>query len=301
MPTEPLRVSLRSDAADPEVRTDALGGWRLLRANARGRSGARRDARLAHPAAETAECAGGRRQDRSLHDPRGARTYRQRRADPRLVGRDPAGLRRRGTADPRGASAREADRSPSSRSTTPARSTAAYSSRCSSSRRDARAGARRNRARSDLSWFAETARGGGSARGRARPSRLQAEQRADRLGQGGGDRLRSRADTILPERGLTGAGDRRHAGVHIPGQLPAAGDRASDQFSFCVALWGLFDQHPYVITSRDSMSPFAISYAIYDRPMIPPPRRTQVPRLIIDALTPGSLASQRIAGRRCSR
>jgi hypothetical protein len=35
--------------------------------------------------------------------------------------------------------------------------------------------------------------------------------------------------------------------------------------------------------------------------MIPPPRRTQVPRLIIDALTPGSLASQRIAGRRCSR
>src|SRR6185503_13961253 len=63
---------------------------------------------------------------------------------------------------------------------------------------------------------------------------------------------------------------------------------ASDQFSFCVALWEtLFDQHPFVQGNRGSMSPFEIGYRIFDGNLIPPPRGTRVPRRVIDALTRG--------------
>jgi eukaryotic-like serine/threonine-protein kinase len=63
--------------------------------------------------------------------------------------------------------------------------------------------------------------------------------------------------------------------------------QASDQFAFCVALWeALFGQHPYVVGPREAMSPFAIGHAIYDGPLIPPPRTTVSPK-IVEALTRG--------------
>ncbi len=62
---------------------------------------------------------------------------------------------------------------------------------------------------------------------------------------------------------------------------------ASDQFAFCVALWqALFAAHPYVAEPLESLSPFAIGYAIYDGPLLPAPRGI-VSREIVDALTRG--------------
>ncbi len=66
-------------------------------------------------------------------------------------------------------------------------------------------------------------------------------------------------------------------------------NEASDQFSFCVALWeALFGgQHPYIVGDRGSMSPFAIGYAIYDGELVPPPRGHRVPRRALDAIVRG--------------
>jgi tetratricopeptide (TPR) repeat protein len=70
-----------------------------------------------------------------------------------------------------------------------------------------------------------------------------------------------------------------------------AATEASDQFSFCVALWeALFGQHPFIEGDRTSigqMSPYAIGYQIYDGNIRPPPKRSRVPRRVIDALTRG--------------
>jgi tetratricopeptide (TPR) repeat protein len=99
------------------------------------------------------------------------------------------------------------------------------------------------------------------------------------------------ARDLVSQRGLTSAnqivGTPAYMSPEQHCQQPVT--EASDQFSFCVALWeALFDQHPYVDeASRDSMSPFAIGVAIYDGAMIPPPRRTKVPRHIVEAITRG--------------
>jgi tetratricopeptide (TPR) repeat protein len=66
---------------------------------------------------------------------------------------------------------------------------------------------------------------------------------------------------------------------------------ASDQFSFCIALWeALYDRHPFIEGDRvsiASMSPFAIGYQIYDGDLIPPPKHKRVPRRVHDALVRG--------------
>jgi tetratricopeptide (TPR) repeat protein len=91
-------------------------------------------------------------------------------------------------------------------------------------------------------------------------------------------------------RGLTGMGDILGTPAYMSpeqhGLQPAT--PASDQFSFCVALWeALFAQHPFVDGDRGSMSPFEIGYKIYDGDLIPPPRATRVPRRVIEALERG--------------
>jgi len=62
---------------------------------------------------------------------------------------------------------------------------------------------------------------------------------------------------------------------------------ASDQFSFCVALWeALFGQHPYL--PRDaSTSAAEIGMHITTGELIPPPRDRGVPRTVVDVLTRG--------------
>ena len=66
---------------------------------------------------------------------------------------------------------------------------------------------------------------------------------------------------------------------------------ASDQFSFCVALWeALYDRHPFIAGDRASiasMSPFAIGYQIYDGDIIPPPKGIRVPRRVHEAIMRG--------------
>src|SRR5258708_3339778 len=60
------------------------------------------------------------------------------------------------------------------------------------------------------------------------------------------------------------------------GLLPAT--PASDQFSFCVAVWeALFGTHPFIAGDRGAMSPFAIGFAIYDGQIFPPPKGTRAP------------------------
>jgi tetratricopeptide (TPR) repeat protein len=99
------------------------------------------------------------------------------------------------------------------------------------------------------------------------------------------------ARDVISQRGLTSANQIVGTPAYMsPEQhCQQAVTEASDQFSFCVALWeALFDQHPYVDeASRDSMSPFAIGVAIYDGAMIPPPRRTKAPRHVVEAITRG--------------
>ncbi len=69
-------------------------------------------------------------------------------------------------------------------------------------------------------------------------------------------------------------------------QQPAS--TASDQFAFCVSVWeALFGKHPFIDGDRGSMSPFEISYRIYDGVLIAPPRGTRASRRIIDALSRG--------------
>jgi len=64
--------------------------------------------------------------------------------------------------------------------------------------------------------------------------------------------------------------------------------QASDQFSFCLALWeALFEQHPYIAGPRDSLSAAEIGCAIFDSPLIPPPKVGDVPRHVVDALVRG--------------
>jgi hypothetical protein len=70
------------------------------------------------------------------------------------------------------------------------------------------------------------------------------------------------------------------------GMQPAT--QASDQFSFCLALWeALFEQHPYIAGARDSLSLAEIGYAIFESPLISPPKLGDVPRHVIDALVRG--------------
>jgi hypothetical protein len=70
------------------------------------------------------------------------------------------------------------------------------------------------------------------------------------------------------------------------GMQPAT--QASDQFSFCLALWeALFEQHPYIEGPLDSLSPVEIGCALFEAPLIPPPRVGDVPRRVVDALIRG--------------
>ena len=70
------------------------------------------------------------------------------------------------------------------------------------------------------------------------------------------------------------------------GMQPAT--QASDQFSFCLALWeALFEQHPYIEGPLASLSTVEIGCAIFDAPLIPPPRLGDVPRRVADALVRG--------------
>jgi len=64
--------------------------------------------------------------------------------------------------------------------------------------------------------------------------------------------------------------------------------QASDQFSFCLALWeALFEQHPYITGARDALSAAEIGSAIFDAPLIPPAKVGDVPRRVIEALARG--------------
>jgi protein kinase-like protein len=68
--------------------------------------------------------------------------------------------------------------------------------------------------------------------------------------------------------------------------LPAT--QASDQFSFCLALWeALFEQHPYIAGPLAALSVAEIGGAIFDSPLIPPPRVSDVPRHVIEAIARG--------------
>ncbi|HEU4728538.1 MAG TPA: serine/threonine-protein kinase, partial [Kofleriaceae bacterium] len=70
------------------------------------------------------------------------------------------------------------------------------------------------------------------------------------------------------------------------GLMPAT--QASDQFSFCLALWeALFQQHPFVAGPLHALSPVEIGCAILESPVIQPPKLGDVPRRVLDALLRG--------------
>ncbi len=100
-------------------------------------------------------------------------------------------------------------------------------------------------------------------------------------------------DQPVERRGLTGIGAIMGTPAYMSpeqhGQLLAT--TASDQFSFCVAVWeALYDRHPFIAGDRASiasMSPFAIGYQIYDGEIILPPKQKHVPRRVHDALVRG--------------
>ena len=70
------------------------------------------------------------------------------------------------------------------------------------------------------------------------------------------------------------------------GMQPAS--QASDQFSFCLALWeALFEQHPYVVKSNETLSAVELGCAILDAPLIPPPPLGDVPSRVAEALARG--------------
>ncbi|HEV7558856.1 MAG TPA: serine/threonine-protein kinase, partial [Kofleriaceae bacterium] len=144
-----------------------------------------------------------------------------------------------------------------------------------------------------LAWFVEAGRGlmAAHAVGLVHRDFKPSNVLIDRAGKVAVTDFGLARDLVVPERGLTAVntivGTPAYMSPEQHAQQPIT--EASDQFSFCVALWeSLFDQHPYLeAASRDSMSPFAIGYAIYDAPLIPPPKRTRVPKTVIDAITRG--------------
>ncbi|MEO7735513.1 MAG: serine/threonine-protein kinase, partial [Kofleriaceae bacterium] len=93
-------------------------------------------------------------------------------------------------------------------------------------------------------------------------------------------------------------GQARQTNIAAPSGTPAymspeqhsmqPASQASDQFSFCLALWeALFEQHPYVAKSREVLSAVELGCAVVDAPLIPPPQLGDVPSRVVDALTRG--------------
>ncbi|NVB85803.1 MAG: serine/threonine protein kinase [Kofleriaceae bacterium] len=64
---------------------------------------------------------------------------------------------------------------------------------------------------------------------------------------------------------------------------------ASDQFSFCVALWeALYKQHPFITAEHArGVSPFVVGAAILEGNIVPPPAQAKVPRRVQVALRRG--------------
>jgi eukaryotic-like serine/threonine-protein kinase len=93
-------------------------------------------------------------------------------------------------------------------------------------------------------------------------------------------------------------GQARQTNIAAPSGTPAymspeqhsmqPASQASDQFSFCLALWeALFAQHPFVAGSRDALSIVELGCAIVDAPLIPPPQLGDVPGRVAEALARG--------------
>jgi hypothetical protein len=143
-----------------------------------------------------------------------------------------------------------------------------------------------------LGWFVQAGRGLAAAHGAGlvhrdfKPSNVL----IDRKGHVAVTDFGLVRSVTAVDRGLTGMGDILGTPAFMSPEQhdlqPAT--EASDQFSFCVALWEtLFDHHPFVVGDRGSMSPFEIGYRIFDGNLIAPPRGHRVPRRVVDALTRG--------------